>query len=251
MITWFAQGFQGYFVQQVMFTALCFAWPFTILTAAVSKDRSGHTTGDGQLTSSLLEDIWPWVYYGAAIFVPIATVALLSERYNWTFLRLELGSAFLSAFGLPFFGYFVYRKSILGIALIPAIAITLVAGIAAELHLEGDWWTFAIVLFPALLFVAVPWSGLGLLLLQWAEKSHAHDRLGPFTECAAMAFLFVPLMWSVLVFGESLPESEIWQPVCVTVIGVLMSIIVSDPLKRFLKACWSPCLMPRGCFIHG
>ena len=55
-----------------------------------------------------------------------------------------------------------------------------------------------------------------------------------------MAFLFVPLMWSVWVLGESLPDSETWQPVCVTVIGVLMSIIVSDPLMRFLKACWDP-----------
>lgn len=240
VITWFAEGFQGYFVQQVMFTALYFAWLFTILTAAVSKDRSGHATGEGQLAGRLPEGIWPWLYCGAAVFVPIATVALLSERYSWTFLRLELGSAFLSTFILPFFVYFVYRKSILGIALIPAIAITLVAGIALEVRLEGDWWKTSIVLLPALLFAAASWSGLGLLLLQWAERSHTRNRVGPFMEFVSMTFLFVPLMWSVLVFGESLPDSETWQPVCVTVIGVLMTIIVSDPLRRFLKACWDP-----------
>ena len=240
VITWFAEGFQGYLGQQVILTALYFVWPIAILTAAVSGDRSDHPSGESRSTGGSLRNFGLWGYYGSIIFVPLGALALLSERYGWTSFRLGLSSALISALALPFFSYFVYRKPILGIALFPAIAVALAANIATVLHVQGDWWESSIVLFTDQMLVAAPWSGLGLLLLQWAEKSHGRNRLGPFTEFAAMAFLFVPLMWSVWVLGESLPDSETWQPVCVTVIGVLMSIIVSDPLKRFLKACWDP-----------
>ena len=234
VITWLAEAFEGYLVQQVILTALYFVWPTATLTAAVSGDRSVHPSG-GSLHNFAL-----WCYYGLTVFVTLGALVLLSERYGWTSFRLELSSALISALALPFFSYFVYRKSILGIALFPAIAVTLAANIAMVLHVRGDWWESSIVLFTALMLFAAPWSGLGLLLLQWAEKSHGRNRLGPFTEFAALVFLFVPLMWSVWVLGDSLPDSETWQPVCVAVIGVLMSIIVSDPLKRFLNACWDP-----------
>lgn len=240
VITWFADGFQGKLNQQVTLTALYFVWPMAILTAAVGRDRSGHPNGEDHVNGGLLPNIGPWLYYGATAFAPVAAVAVLAERYSWAFPRLEVGLVLLSTLVLPFFGYFVYRKWILGIALIPAIAITLVANFAAATHMEGDWWESSVVLFTALMIVAAPWSGLSLLLLRWAEKSHARRRLGPFTEFVAMVFLFIPLLWSVWVSGENLPDSETWQPVCITVIGVLMSVIASDPLKRFLKACWDP-----------
>ena len=94
------------------------------------------------------------------------------------------------------------------------------------------------------------WSGAGILVLRLSEHFHRRRILGPLTEFISVTFLFFPLMYSMWVLGGSLPDSETWQPVCVTVIGVLTSIIVSDPLRRFLRACWSPCPMHQGCFIH-
>ena len=246
VITWFAEGFQGFLVQQWIFTTLYFLWPFVVLTAITGGDWPGHPFGGSRSAGRSLHDFGLWAYYGPIVFVTFGVLALLGERYGWTSFGLELGSALLSSLVLPFFLYLVYRNLILGIALGPAIVVTLVAGIAAALHLEGDWWESLIVLFPALLLVAAPWSGLGMLLLRCAEKSHGRPRLGPFTKFISMTFLFVPLMWSVWVLGESLPDSETWQPVCVTIMGVLMSIVVSDPLKRLLKACWDPSSSAQG-----
>lgn len=240
VITWFAEGFQGFFVEQWIFTILYFLWPLGILTGTVSGDQSSHAPGKSEVNSSLLNNISPWLYYGFIVFITIGAVTVLSERYNWTFLRFELGSALLSSLVMPFFLYLVNRKLILGIALGTAIVVMLVANVSILLQMKGGWWTSSIVLFTALMLLAVPWSGLGLLLLHCAEKLNGRNRWGPFTEFISMTFLFVPLMYSVWVLGESLPDSATWQPVCVTVIGVLMSIIVSDPLKRFLKACWDP-----------
>ena len=240
VITWFAEGFQGYLLEQWIFTVLYFLWPLGILRAVVSGDRPDHLSGESRLTGGSLRNFGLWGYYALIIFVTLGALAILSERYGWTSLRLELGSALLSSLVLPFFLYLVYRKLILGIALGPAIVVLLLANISLVLQDEGAWWESSVVLFTVLMLVATPWSGLGLLLLQWAEKSHGRNRLGPFTEFISVAFLFVPLMYSVWVLGESLPDSKTWQPVCVTVIGVLMSIVASDPLKRFLEACWDP-----------
>ena len=239
-ITWFAEGFQGFLVQQWIFSILYFLWPLGILTAAISGDRSDPTPEKSQMNARLPHNTAPWLYYGFIVFITVAAIAVLAERFSWTFLRLELGSALLSSLVLPFFLYLVFRKLILGIALGPAIVVILAANISVLLHVEGDLWGTSIVLFTALMLLVTPWSGLGLLLLIYAEKSHSRRLLGPFTEFISMTFLFVPLMYSVWILGESLPDSETWQPVCVTVIGVLMSIIVSDPLRRFLKACWDP-----------
>ena len=211
VITWFAEGFQGFLVQQWIFTASYFLWPFVVLTAIAGGDWPGHPFGGSRSAGRSLHDFGLWAYYGLIVFVTVGALVLLGERYNWTSFGLELGSALLSSLVLPFFLYLVFRKLILGVALFPAIVVTLAANTTTALHVQGDWWESSIVLFPALLLVAAPWSGLGWLLLKWAEKSHSHNRLGPFTKFAAMAFLFVPLMWSVWVLGESLPDSETWS----------------------------------------
>ena len=239
-VTWFAEWFQGYLLEQWVLSVFYILWPLGILTGAVSVGRSGHLSGEGQMNGGSLPNIAPWLYYGLMVSIPVGALTVLNERYNLTYLKLELGSALLASLVMPLFLYLVYRKLILGIALVPAIVVILLANISLVLQVEVDWWTPSMLLFIALLLLAVPWSGVGLLLLCWAEKSRHRSLIGPFSEFLSMTFLFVPLMYSVWELGENLPDSETWQPVCVTVMGVLMSIIVSDPLKRFLKACWNP-----------
>ena len=221
VITWIAEGFQGFLLQQWIFTVLYFAWPIAILTEElVRRARTGQLSSDSPLTGSLPHKTEPWFYYGLTGIVTCGALALVAERCGWTSVKLEIGALLLLSLALPFFAYFSYRRPILGIALVTAIAVMLFASILASPWARGELRTVSVVLLPMLVLLAAPWSGLGLLLLLWAEKSHVHHRLGPLTEFLSMAFLFLPLMYAMWVLGESLPDSETWQPVCVTISGV-------------------------------
>lgn len=60
---------------------------------------------------------------------------------------------------------------------------------------------------------------------------------GPGWQAAAMVFLFIPVITVAFTFPDMLRLKDIWSAVSLTLVGVLLSAVISEPLRRFLLEC--------------
>ena len=87
---------------------------------------------------------------------------------------------------------------------------------------------------PTVLFVGVFWAPLARLTLHFARQWRDRPMCGPGMQALAMAILFLPVILVAVVVPWMLELKPIWSAVSLTIVGVLLSAVVSDPLRRFL-----------------
>ena len=100
---------------------------------------------------------------------------------------------------------------------------------------------------PTVLFVGVFWAPAARLTLYFARQWKDRPMCGPGMQALAMAILFFPVILVAVVVPWMLELKPIWSAVSLTIVGVLLSAVISEPLRRFLLV-WGKLLPnPTGC----
>lgn len=226
-------------LSKIVLTVMCASWPLLFIKRKEETDSpcssmrwrmSGGETAGG-----------PWIYInlGAALMTVITVVALYSMRYEWSALGTHSAVLWFTIPPLFVLGFIVRRQRIVGVALVPAMLVVMASWTWSLLRVRSD---LDPLLLPLLVtsICGVAWGLLALVFLNYAERWRDLAIRGPLMELVSFTFLFVPLMYFTIEAVRILPNKDMWLPVTVTVIGVLLSTIVSKPLRRFLMACWDP-----------
>ena len=130
------------------------------------------------------------------------------------------------------------RQWLLSAAFLFALTVMMVYWLAALIQTDDSPLTLLlIVLFqplPTVLLCGVVWAPVARWVLG-AARRRSHRRIsGPGFQAFAMGILFLPVALVAIVVPPALKFSDIWSAVSLTLVGVLLSAVVSDPLRRFL-----------------
>ena len=94
--------------------------------------------------------------------------------------------------------------------------------------------TLLLLPLPTVFLFGVAWAPAARWTLGDARR-RSHRRIGgPGFQALAMTILFLPVALVAIVVPPMLEFSDIWSAVSLTLVGVLLSAVVADPLRRFL-----------------
>lgn len=121
----------------------------------------------------------------------------------------------------------------------------LLTGLLLALALMMIYWTAALVEtdspiellllpLPTVIFGGVFWTPVAWWILDIAKRRKDRKVSGPGTQALAMATLFLPVILVAVAIPGMLGFKDIWTAVSLTIVGVLLSAVVSEPLRRFL-----------------
>ena len=187
--------------------------------------------------AELLSEPRPWksredLLWFALFIVPVSLFAI---GHKFSLSVLSSNSAMLAAV-LPYC-WLVWiltgRSWLLSTGLILAMVTMMVYWIAALSGVDGAL-EILILPLPVVLFGGIFWAPAARWILATAERRKDRPMSGPGTQALAMATLFFPVTLVAVVVPWMLELSPIWSAVSLTIVGVLLSAVVSDPLRRFL-----------------
>lgn len=184
-----------------------------------------------------------WRYVGFAVFLALTLGLAVSDKFDLEDLGINLVVIMISSPFMFIFGRLVQAKKILAIGMVPA-AMALMAYWVAPV-LPGDLeLRYLLVPLPAVSLVIAPWTALVWILFKGVDRWPDHPTLGPLLESLAMFFLFMPLMILAILVPRTIPGGDDWSVVLATMVGVVFSSVVSEPLRRFLRSYGN---LPRSC----
>ena len=170
---------------------------------------------------------------GFASFFALILLFLAGNKFNWDILASNAAFVLLV---IPY-GWWVWKLSERSWFLLSGLFLSFVAmmiyWIAALIKASGP----PEFLFLPLLIVAVggvAWAPIGRCIWNQAKLRKNRRLGGPGWQAAAMAVLFVPVILVAVTFPHMLGLDDIWSAVSLTLVGVLLSAVVSDSLRRFL-----------------
>ena len=117
--------------------------------------------------------------------------------------------------------------------LVLAFTVFMIYWVAALVEFGAPW---ELVLLPLAMvtFGGLAWAPLAALVLNTAKRRKHHRVSGPATQAAAMITLFLPVVLVAVAVPGMLQVGETLSAVSLTIVGVLLSAVVSEPLRRFL-----------------
>ncbi len=165
-----------------------------------------------------------------SVFVVIAFAFFFGEEANIRF--LTFGAIFLIV-ALPWIWIFwqLVRHELI---LIPGFALALIAmliywaGALAKNNLTFD---LLLLPLPFILVVAVFWAPIGAHALKVARRYKNVRIRGPATQVLAMGILFMPAFLVSFTIPDVLELSDPWSAAFVTIVGVVLGAVISEPLK--------------------
>lgn len=130
------------------------------------------------------------------------------------------------------------RQWLLSAAFSFALAVMMIYWLAALAQTDDSPLALLLLVtllpLPTVLLFGVAWAPLARWALGAARRRN-HRRIGgPGFQTLAMCILFLPVVLVAIVVPPMLEFSDIWSAVSLTLVGVLLSAVVSDPLRRFL-----------------
>ena len=166
-------------------------------------------------------------------FLALAVLLLLSDKFNWP---VVTGNAVMSVVALPY-GWMVWklmrRNRLLLTGLVLVLAVMMIYWMAA---LIGQDLSLSLLLLPlpVVLSGGVIWTPVALWTLNNARRRKCQRLGGPGMQALAMAVLFLPAIVVAATVPGILRLESAWSAVSLTIVGVLLSAVVADPLRRFL-----------------
>ena len=125
------------------------------------------------------------------------------------------------------------RSFLLLTGLTLALAVMMIYWVAA-LSETGGPPEILLLPLPVVLFGGVFWAPAASLTLYFARQWKDRPMGGPGLQALAMVILFFPVILVAVFVPLMLELKPFWSAVSLTVVGVLLSAVVSDPLRRFL-----------------
>ena len=187
--------------------------------------------------AELLSEPRPWKARGdlllfALFIVPVSLFAI-GHKFD---LRVLSSNAAMLVAVLPYCGLvwlLMGRSWLLSTGLVLAMVAMMIYWGAALSGVDGAL-EILILPLPVVLFGGIFWAPVARWILAVAKRRRDCPLSGPGTQALAMATLFFPVILVAVVVPWMLELSSIWSAVSLTIVGVLLSAVVSDPLRRFL-----------------
>lgn len=168
-----------------------------------------------------------------ALFIVPALLLAASQEFKWHILGLN-SALVLAVFPWLWLIWWLLRGNwLLATGLILALTVMLIYWAAALIQF-GASWSLLLLPVPTVMFVGAFWALPARWLLELAQRSKHCKMRGPGTQALAMATLFFPAILVAVVVPGMLKLCEIWSAVSLTLVGVLLSAVIADPLRRFL-----------------
>ena len=176
---------------------------------------------------------WPGEYFGSALFLWLATSLAAANKFGLVGLGLQFA---LKIAILPWCWviWLLLRRNwwlLTGLAL--AFAVFMIYWVAALVKF-GEPWGLVLLPLATVAFGGVAWAPLAALVLNTARRRKHRRVSGPATQAAAMITLFLPVVLVAAAIPGTLQLGQVWSAVSLTIVGVLLSAVVSEPLRRFL-----------------
>ena len=174
-----------------------------------------------------------WDISGPALLVWLMLLMLVGDRFEWPILKFN---AFILFAILPYtliVWLLMGRSWILLCALWLGLAVMLIYWVKAMANSDAP---FELLLLPApaFLLAGIAWAPVARFTLNWAQRRKNRPMAGPGTQTLAMISLFLPVILVAVFVPGMLDLSQIWSAVSLTILGVLLSAVVAQPLHRFL-----------------
>ena len=187
--------------------------------------------------AELLSAPRPWKSRGDllwfALFIVLASLFAIGHKFNLPVLSLNALMLVAVLLWCPLVWQLMGGSLLLLTGLILAMVAMMIYWIAAFSGV-GGWLEILILPLPTVLFVGVFWAPVARWTLAFAERRKECPLCGPGTQALAMVILFSPVILVAVVVPGMLELSQIWSTVSLTIVGVLLSAVISDPLRRFL-----------------
>ncbi len=176
-----------------------------------------------------------WMYFGFVVFMGLALLLVVSDRYGYQELGINVVVVIASGPWLIVFGMLVRGKRILAIGMAPA-AVLLMGYWVAPVIAEGSQLQYFLIPLPVVSILLAAWTFLVWLLFKGVDRWPEDETLGPLMESLAMLFLFLPLMVLAIWVPRTIPGGEDWSVVLAAMVGVVFGSVISEPLTRFLRS---------------
>ena len=167
------------------------------------------------------------------MFFGLALLLVASDEFNWHGLA---GNTAISLLVLPY-GWLVWKLMrgswLLLTGLMLALVLTMIYWTAA---LAGDdsWFDLLLLPLPVVILGGIIWAPVAWQIWHTARRRKNCRLSGPGMQALAMAILFLPVIVVAVAVPGMLDLSPAWSAVSLTIIGVLLSAVVSEPLRSFL-----------------
>ena len=99
---------------------------------------------------------------------------------------------------------------------------------------DDSWLDLLLLPLPVVIVGGIIWAPIASQILDTARQRKNCRLSGPGMQALAMAILFLPVIVVAVSVPGMLDLSPAWSAVSLTIVGVLLSAVVADPLRRFL-----------------
>lgn len=173
--------------------------------------------------------------FGLGAFLLLMLLMMVGDRLDWQVLKLN---AVILVVIIP---YCVVawvlmgrrRRLILLCALLLGLVVMMGYWVKAMVDTNAPW-ELLLVPVPAVLLAGIVWAPVARFALNWAQSCKSRPMAGPGTQVLAMTSLFLPVILIAIFVPGMLCLSQIWSAVSLTIVGVLLSAVVAQPLRCFL-----------------
>ena len=170
---------------------------------------------------------------GLSSFVGLAVLLVAGDKYDWTIVALN---SVVLLVALPY-GWLDWKltrgNGLVLTGLILALAAMMILWTAALVR-DGDFLEVLLLPVPVVLFFGLAWTPVAGWTLDNAGRWKNRRIGGPGMRALAMAVLFLPVTLVAMVVPGMLGLSSTWSTVSLTLVGILLSAVIAEPLRRFL-----------------
>lgn len=175
-----------------------------------------------------------WDLYGSGAFMVLVLLMMVGGRFEWPVLETNVVMLLIVVPYFPIVGLLMGpRWMLLSCALLLGLAVMLVYWVKAMVNSDAPF-ELLLVPVPVFLLFGIAWAPIARFTLNWAQRRKNRPMAGPGTQTLAMISLFLPVILVTFFVPGMLELSEIWSAVSLTIVGVLLSAVVAQPLYRFL-----------------
>ena len=176
---------------------------------------------------------WPGQDLGIAVFLWLVSSLAAANKFGLHGLELQF-SLIIAILPWCWFIWLLLRRNWwLLMGLVSAFAAFMIYWVVALVKF-GDPWEFVLLPLIIVTFGGLAWAPLAALVLNTARRCKHRRVSGPATQAAAMITLFLPVILVAVAVPGMLQLGETWSAVSLAIVGVLLSAVVSEPLRRFL-----------------
>ena len=170
---------------------------------------------------------------GFALFFALVLLLLAGDKFSWGSLRANTAIALALLPWCWLVWQLIGRNWLLLTGLMLALVVLMIYWIAA-LKQTDDSLELLLLPLPVVILGGLFWAPLARWIWEIAKRRKGCRIGGPGMQVLAMSILFFPTTLFAVVVPGMLGLSQIWSAVSLTIVGVLLSAVVSEPLRRFL-----------------